>query len=214
MNAVDEFVVYDNIQYTKKGWISRNRILVNGSDAYISLTLKKDSDYLNVIDRSLADAWYFERNKMLNRITESYRKAPYFNEIYPLLEKCILFEESNLFKFIFNSLEQVKRHLEIKTKFIISSDLNIDHSLKSVDKVLAICKFRNSETYINPIGGLELYEKEVFKNEGINLQFLKTNNFEYPQLKNEFIPYLSIIDLMMFNSSERVKELMLDFTIV
>jgi hypothetical protein len=100
VNAVDEFVIYDNIEFTKKGWISRNRILVNGVDTYISLPLKKDSDYLHVKDRYLADTWDIERKKMLNRITESYRKAPYFKETYEVIEKCILYEDRNLFKFI------------------------------------------------------------------------------------------------------------------
>src|SRR5438445_505000 len=87
INAVDEFVVYDNIEFTKKGWINRNRILVNGKDAYITIPLKKDSDYLNVNERWLADVWTVERKKLLNRITESYRKAPYYESIYNLAEK-------------------------------------------------------------------------------------------------------------------------------
>ena len=68
MNAVDEFVVYDNIEFTKKGWINRNRILVNGKDAFITISLKKDSDYLDVRDRYLADSWSSDRVKMLNRM--------------------------------------------------------------------------------------------------------------------------------------------------
>jgi hypothetical protein len=78
INAVEEFVIYDNIEFTKKGWINRNRILVNGADSYISLPLKKDSDFLHVKDRFLADTWDQDRKKMLNRITESYRKAPFY----------------------------------------------------------------------------------------------------------------------------------------
>src|SRR5689334_1147970 len=87
MNAVDEFVVYDNIEYTKKGWINRNRILEDGTDSYITIPLKKDSDYLDVRDRRLAESWPTEKRKMLNRIIQSYRKAPYFNSVYPMIEK-------------------------------------------------------------------------------------------------------------------------------
>jgi len=96
MNAVDEFVVYDNIEFTKKGWINRNRILVNGQDSFITLPLKKDSDYLDVRDRYLADSWTSEKIKMLNRIKGSYRKAIQFDFVYPVIEKCILYDESNL----------------------------------------------------------------------------------------------------------------------
>ena len=69
IKSVDEFVIYDNIQYTKKGWINRNRILVNGTDYLISLPLKKDSDYLNVVDRQLAESWEKDRTKLLTLIT-------------------------------------------------------------------------------------------------------------------------------------------------
>src|SRR4030042_5533275 len=79
MNAVDEFVIYDNIEFSKKGWINRNRILVNGKDSYITIPLKKDSDYLDVRDRYLAETWSSEKIKMLKRIIGSYRKAPRFD---------------------------------------------------------------------------------------------------------------------------------------
>jgi len=211
MNAVDEFVVYDNIEFTKKGWINRNRILVNGQDSFITIPLKKDSDYLDVRDRYLANSWSAERVKMLNRIKESYRKAPQFETVYPLVEKCICFEDNNLFNFILNSLNQVKEYLEIRTSLIISSTIPIDHTLKADKKVVAICKARNADTYVNPIGGIQLYIKDEFKNEGIDLFFLKANDFEYKQLNNEFIPWLSIIDVMMFNSKEEIKEFLHSF---
>ena len=89
LNSVDEFVIYDNIQYTKKGWINRNRILVNGKDKLISLPLKKDSDYLNVIDRKLSDNWNVEKVKLLNLIKSSYKKSPQYSIIFPIIEKCI-----------------------------------------------------------------------------------------------------------------------------
>lgn len=213
MNAVDEFVIYDNIEYTKKGWINRNRILVNGKDSFISLPLKKDSDYLNIIDRYISETWSIEKKKMLNRIVESYRKAPNFNSVYPVIEKCILNDENNLFNFVLNSLNLIKEYLEIKTTFVISSSILIDHSLKSKEKVIAICKTRNSPIYLNPIGGLHLYNREDFKSEGINLYFLRTSEINYAQLNNNFIPYLSIIDVMMFNSKKEIEKMLKVFTL-
>lgn len=204
MNAVDEFVVYDNIEFTKKGWVNRNRILVNGNDAVISFPLKKDSDYLEIKQRFLADSWSSDKIKMLNKIKESYRKAPFFETAFPIIEKCILFKESNLFQFIFHSLNTLKSYLGVETQFIISSEIEIDHHLKSENKVLAICKARNADVYINPIGGVELYNKETFKQQSIELHFLKTGEIIYPQFQNDFIPFLSIIDVMMFNSTEKI----------
>jgi hypothetical protein len=206
MNAVDEFVAYDNIEFTKKGWINRNRILVNGKDSFITIPLKKDSDYLSIRDRYIAEIWSSEKKKIMNRIIESYRKSPHINLVYPVIEKCILFEELNLFKYIFYSLNIVKEYLEIQTPLFISSTITINHELKAEKKVMAICKARNADTYVNPIGGLQLYIKDDFKNESIDLQFLKTNDFTYRQFNNDFVPWLSIIDVMMFNSKEKIKE--------
>ncbi|MBE0682580.1 MAG: WbqC family protein [Anaerolineales bacterium] len=211
INAVDEFVVYDNIKYTKKGWINRNRILVNGKVSYISLPLKKDSDHLDVRDRYLADIWSLERDKMLNRIIDSYRKAPHFDSVYPIIKKSILFEEHNLFGFILNSLNLVREYLGIQTPFLVSSTIPVDHGLKAEKKVVAICKARKADMYLNPIGGVQLYSKADFRNENIDLCFLKTTDFIYKQSNNEFISLLSIIDVMMFNSKEEIMKYLTSF---
>lgn len=210
MNAVDEFIVYDNIEFTKKGWINRNRILVNGKDEYLSFPLKKGSDFLEVKDRELAETWPAERKRILNRIRESYRKAPCFSQALPVIEEAILFEESNLFGFIFHSLITTKNYLGIKTPLIVSSTIAIDHNIKSAAKVMALCKARNADGYINPIGGIGLYDREDFKANGIGLQFLQTDTVEYPQFGNAFIPHLSIIDVMMFNSKETIQSYLQD----
>lgn len=206
INAVDKFVVYDNIQFSKKGWINRNRILVNGKDEYFTLPLKKDSDYLNVDQRKLADAFPAEKIKILRKIRESYKKAPQFEPVFPLVESVINREEENLFEFIYQSLQAVCTYLDIKTEFIISSSIAIDHQLKAQDKVIAICKALQASGYINPVGGMELYSKETFSKHGIELNFIKSNAIVYEQFNNEFIPWLSIIDVMMFNSKEKIQE--------
>ena len=215
MNAVDEFIIYDNIQFTKKGWINRNRILLNDTDIYITLPLKKDSDYLDIRDRFLADTWVKDREKIINRVIEWYKGAPFFEAAFPIIKKAILFEETNLFKFIFNSLQLIKQYLAIQTSLIVSSAIQIDHALNAGKKVLEICKARNASTYINPIGGIELYDKADFKKEHIDLYFLKTGDINYPQLKNDFIPSLSIIDVMMFNSKQQINDyLNFSFTLI
>ncbi len=214
INAVDEFVVYDNIEFTKKGWINRNRILVNGSDSLFSLPIKKASDFLHIKDRFLADTWGVEKIKMLNRISESYRKAPYFSETYDLIERCLKFEDGNLFNFIFNSIQEVIQYLNIDTKLFISSSLNIEHNLKSDQKVMAICKVRGADKYLNPIGGLDLYDKEKFMKNNIELHFLNSNQNSYLQFNNEFIPSLSIIDVMMFNSKGQLKQHLNNYVLI
>ncbi len=209
INAVDKFVVYDNIEYTKKGWINRNRILVNGKDEFITIPLKKDSDFLPVNKRYLADFFPDERIKLLRKIKEMYRKAPCFTEIFPLMEEILIFENKNLFDFILHSLKIICRYLQIKTAFVTSSTIQIDHNLKSEQKVIAICKSLNANIYINPIGGMELYSKSNFEENKIQLQFLKSNPVTYLQYQYDFVPWLSIIDVLMFNSIEEIS-VMLD----
>lgn len=215
MNAVDEFIIYDNIQFSKQGWVNRNRILKDGRDTYITLPLKKDSDYLDINDRYLASNWLNERKKILNRIAALYKKAPFFNLCFPIIEQCLLFEETNLFRFIYNSLFVLREFFELQTLLIKSSDIKIDHSLRGEMKVIAICKARSAETYLNAIGGLELYDKKNFREVGITLQFLQSNNFIYNQFDKAFVPSLSIIDLMMFNPKERIIQFMNnEFTLI
>jgi hypothetical protein len=208
INAVDEFVIYDNIEFSKQGWINRNRILVNGKDSFVTLPLKSDSDYLDIRDRGLAENWPVERKQLLNRIREVYRKSPNFKEVYPVIEECLMIEEMNLFKFILNSLIMVKEYLEIETTFITSSEIPIDHSLKAERKVIALCQSRNATSYLNPIGGTQLYDKNTFKDSGLNLFFLKANDIIYKQFDNQFVPWLSIVDVLMFNSKEETRGLL------
>lgn len=214
MKSVDKMVIYDNIKYTKKGWINRNRILVTDKFDHITLPLKKDSDQLNIIDRYIADDFPKEKLKLLNKIKGAYSTAPFYSECSSLLDKILSFNNLNLFHFIFNSLILLREYLDIDVQFIISSSLEIDHTLKSSEKVKAICKYLNAEIYINPIGGIELYDKEEFKAEGIELKFLKTKDISYKQFDNEFIPNLSIIDVMMFNSKDKIREMLNEYELI
>ena len=214
INSVDEFVIYDNIQYTKKGWINRNRILVNGGDKIITLPIKKDSDYLDVSDRYLADSWEQDRKKLLNMIKQNYQKAPYFSDIYSIIQDCIMVSEINLFKFILNSLNKLNLYLDINTKITASSTLDIDHTLKSQSKVIAICKNLNASTYINAIGGQDLYNVQDFKNEGLDLKFVKSPPLNYKQYKNEFIPWLSVLDVVMFNKRQDIIDYTNKYTLI
>ena len=200
--AVDTFVIYDNIKYTKKGWINRNRMLQNGSDVTFCLPLKKGSDSLHVVQRELAVA--FDRNKLLNKFRDAYSRAPDFLQTFPLLERLVAFEDNNLFRYIRNALSETCSYLDIDTAIRVSSDIAIDHELKGQDKVLAICKALGADTYINAIGGTELYVRQDFEAHGIELNFIRSKHFEYLQFGAPFVPWLSIVDVMMFNAPEQI----------
>jgi hypothetical protein len=214
IKSVDEFVVYDNIQYTKKGWFNRNRILDGDHDRLFTLPLKKDSDYLDVRERFLSDDSAKEIKRTLQIIQQTYRKAPQFAAAYPVIESCFLYDDRNLFQYIYHSIKMVVEYLGIDTTITVSSTLAIDHGLKGQDKVLALCKATHADTYINAIGGMELYDKETFAAAGLSLQFIKANPIEYPQLGNTFVPWLSIIDALMFNNVQRTQQLLEEYTLL
>jgi WbqC-like protein family len=201
--AADTFVVYDNIKYTKKGWINRNRLLRNGEPVVFSLPLKSDSDSLDVRDRSLASD--FDRKKLLNAIASAYQRAPYFCETFRLISDVVLFEEQNLFRYLHNCLKRTCEHLGLGTEIVISSDVDIDHTLRGQEKVIALCEALGATTYLNPIGGVDLYSTEAFAAKGVVLKFLRSTPFEYTQFGGPFVPWLSIIDVMMFNPPDAVE---------
>lgn len=205
INAVDEFVVYDNIQFTKRGWIHRNRILQNEQPVYISLPLKKDSDYLDIDHRFLADNYEQQKSKILATIKGSYSKAPNFEKIYNLAQEILNFRNKNLFDFVFNSVKVICDYLKITTPLIKSSTIEIDHNLKSTYKVLEICKRLETDVYINPEGGKQLYNKEEFKNQNIELIFHNFKAKEYNQFQSYFLSHLSIIDTLMFCDISEVR---------
>lgn len=211
IKSVDKFIIYDNIQYNKKGWFNRNRILLNGKDKLFTIPIKKDSDYLNVNERFLANESLKERIKILSIIANAYRKAPYFEEAYPLFEKLFLYGSENLFEYINNSVRLICSSLGIETEILVSSNIDIDHRLKAQNKVIEICTFLRSNTYVNAPGGKALYEQELFLKKDIELKFLEPRNICYKQFGNDFVPRLSIIDVMMFNGIRNTKELLEEY---
>lgn len=205
MKCVDTFVIYDDVQYTKKGWINRNRFLVNNSSRIFTLPLKKDSDFLPIKNRFLSESFKQEKKKIINKFYSAYQKSPFFFEGMELLKEILLCEHLNLFDFILNSINLVKNSLNISTKIIISSNLNIPSDLHGQNKVIEICKCLNANKYINPIGGINLYNRESFKNEGIDIFFQKVTPYVYSQFNDNFVSNLSIIDTLMFEGSGKVK---------
>jgi hypothetical protein len=211
--ATDQFVIYDNVKYTKKGWINRNRFILNGKDSIFTIPLTKDSDFLDVRDRRISPE--YQREKLIRQLEAAYRRAPQFDKIFPEIVEIINHDSDNLFEYIHHSAERLCRLLGIEAKFIISSHVPIDHSLIGQDKVLAICRRLGADQYINTIGGVELYSRQQFHAFGIDLKFIKTKPIVYAQFNNDFIPNLSIIDVLMFNPLDKVKQwVRLDYDLI
>lgn len=202
--AVDLFVLHDRVKYVKKGWINRNRILQDGSDAVISLPISHDSDTLDIRDRRVAPD--FDRDRLLNRVREAYRKAPCFQQTMPLVESIVRHEDADLFQYLRHGVSCVCEHLGISTPIVPASTIAIDHSLRAQDKVIALAKAAGADTYVNAIRGMELYSAESFREAGLRLRFLRSRPFEYPQFGKPFVPWLSIVDVLMFNPVAAIRE--------
>lgn len=208
--AVDTYVIYDDVNYIKKGWINRNNILVNNDKQMFTISLNGASQNKLINEITIADDF----TKLRKTIHMAYHKAPYYNDVMALLDKIFSYQSSNLADFIANSIELVCQYLDIQTKIIMSSDIEKDNSLKGQDKILEICKLLNADTYYNAIGGQELYDKSVFAKENIKLCFLKSDIPEYSQYKNAFVPGLSILDVMMWNDVDEINTMLDKFDLV
>ena len=213
MNAVDKYIVYDDVNYIKGGWINRNRILINGKPAFFNLPVIGSSSY-KLIGEVSCNLNAVKRRKMLTTLELAYKKAPQFNAVMPLIEKIILYESEKIVPFLLNSFSIIGQYLDIDTEIILSSTLPKDNSLKGKDKVLAICEYFGATEYFNAIGGVDMYSAEDFKARGINLKFLKSNPIKYKQFKNEFQSDLSIIDILMFCDIKSVKAFLLNYELI
>ena len=212
IDAVDCFVVYDDVNYIKRGWINRNRILANGSEMNFHISVQKASQNRK-INQLHIDPDLRLRKKTLKTIELAYKRAPYFKNIYPIIEEILFYREENLADYLTFSLIKTAEYLGIRTHIVRSSEIPKENAKKGQDKILEICKILGADTYYNAIGGKKLYSADVFKENGIQLYFLKTGDILYHQFTNEFIPNLSILDVMMFNSTESISKQLKKYTL-
>lgn len=210
MAAVDKYVVYDDVNYIKGGWVSRNNILLNGQKYMFTIILKGASPNKLFNEVEIGDDF----RKFRKTLESAYKKAPYYMEIMALLEQIFAYEQKDLGHWMLHQFQCVLDYLDIDTELILSSTIEKNNELRAKEKVKHICYLLGADTYYNAIGGQELYDKDDFKADGLDLYFVKTDLIPYSQGKNEFVPGLSMIDVLMFNSKEQVRNLLKDYTLV
>lgn len=205
INAADVFVFYDDVNFIKGGWINRNRMLMAGSDKLFTVPLK-DASSFKLIKEIEINTEVPAYSKMLTTIVQSYKKSPFFSEVFPIMESVFRSPSSTIGDLAILSIEAVNEYLGITTVLKRSSvDFADTKGLERAERLIAICKQTGAEKYINAVGGQELYTKEYFASNGIELKFIKSESLDYKQFDNEFVPWLSIIDVLMFNSVEEIK---------
>lgn len=196
IQAVDRFVIYDDVNYIKGGWINRNRLLINGEPSYITVPLHQSSPYKRICDTALHHSAVW-RYKMIKSVENTYRKALYFEEVFPIVDKLILYETEKLSNYLAYQLQTLSAFMGIDTEFVMTSRCYENNELSGQERVLDICKREGADIYINAQSGQTLYDTETFRSFGINLRFLIMRPLPYKQRAAEFVPYLSIIDALM-----------------
>jgi len=205
--AVDRFVVYDDVTFIKGGWINRNRMLINGGASFFTVPLAHKSSAVSIRDTGISDAPEHRRwaDKMLKSFDNAYRRAPEFAATFPLLERVLTRATTRIADLAVDSIRAVAGRLDIRTPIVETSSGYGNAHLQGEDRVIAICKAESADGYINAAGGRELYSRERFRSEGIDLRFIESRSIEYPQYGGAFVPWLSIVDVLMFNPIERVR---------
>jgi hypothetical protein len=234
IHAVDTYILFDNLNFIKKKWVHRNRILINGQPNYLMVNIAQKSSYKKIREITLIDDTFW-RKKNLKKIFLSYKSASYFDEIYPLIESMMLYDSQSLAEFNANLIQQICSALEINTRIIPNStpydfieeklanpssldvykqqyQLN-DYSLKVV-RILELCMFEKASTFVNAIGGQTLYKIDEFKKNGIDLLFVNTHDYAYQQHSTIFHPHLSIIDVLFHCGIEGTKKMIPNYSLI
>jgi hypothetical protein len=212
----DLFILFDDIQYIRHGWINRNRILkpVNNWQ-YIIAPLQKHEQKSPIKDIQvvMGDAW---KTKILRQLEHYKNIAPFYKKTMILVEECLNYEENSITYLNAFYLTQICNYINLPLNLKISSDENFNYNNvnNAGEWALRICEQLNGSTYLNPISGKELFDPQKFFQSKIQLNFLKSGDISYGQSRNKYIePNLSIIDVLMFNSPEQIQFLLNQYKI-
>ena len=205
--AVDKFILLDNVHYINKGWINRNRLLLNNKITPFVIPLKKASQnkLIKDLEISYETSWQI---KLLKTIQAAYAKAPYFNVVFPMIRQVLTANETHIAGLAHISLVRVLEYLNIHTEIIASSRDYANEHLRAQNKILDICRQEQADDYVNLVGGAALYEKALFNQHGVRLIFLEPVLSAYQQHSADYIPGLSILDVLMHNSAEQISQML------
>lgn len=217
----DVFMLFDPVQFIRHGWIERNRILKqNEGWLYIQVPLIKNNSRDTLIKDCLIDNTQNWKDKILAQIQPYKKKAPYYFKIHQLLNQIFSQEYHDIVNLNKASLEAICDYLGFKKELPVFSELNlvIDSPNKPDEWALNICKtFKdkyNQIHYINPIGGLDFFDRDKYAAHNIDISFQKMQLIPYNQYRPVFEPGLSILDVLMFNSVDEINDMLDQFTLI
>ena len=207
LSQVDRFVFYDDVNFIKNGWINRNRLGLNGTPKYFTVPLNNASSFQKICDVAITStgAW---RRKLGESIRHAYSRAPHFAEVSTLVQRVFDTDTCHIGQLAKSSVRQVADYLDLSTEFVDSSAIYGNAGLHGAERVLDICQLEQASDYYNVPGGRALYESAAFTKHGVRLHFVEPLPFKYAQNGSEFLPSLSIIDVLMYNEPSRARGLL------
>ena len=199
--SCDIYIAFDSAQFTRKTFDHRNKIKTANGVIYLSVPVQKAPQNTRTCDIKISYEQGNPLEKHWKTIKLAYKKAPYFEKYRSLFEefyskKYILLRDLNV-----DMIKLICSILGIKTKIIFSSSLS-DKNTKKTERVINLCKQAQITHLYDAQGAEKILDKSLFKKEGILIDFQDFKHPKYPQLWGEFVPYLSVIDLI-FNQGDK-----------
>lgn len=211
IKSVDKFIFYDDVNYIKGGWINRNRLIVNNSVNYITINLQNASKNKLINEINILD----NRIKLFKTVQQAYKKAPYYLDAISIFEDIVRYKTESISILNIYSTIKVCEYLNLDINYEVSSLIYPEsRGLEKSERLKRICLNNSAHTYINVMSGQHLYSKEDFRNNGIELLFIQSQINEYKQFNNVFIPGLSILDVMMFNSKNSINNFLNNYKLI
>lgn len=202
--TVDKFIILDDVNYINRGWINRNRILSNKAPTWLTIPLVGASQNKLIFDLEILkdDGWSSKIEKL---VSHSYANSPQFDSIFYFFQHLLSDAQGNLSNFLLKSISTICNQLHIKTEIVSASRNFPKDELRGQDRIIDICKRVGAYQYYNPIGGRNLYSKDKFAEQNIDLIFVESVAIEYEQNANSFVPWLSILDILMCSNIEHIR---------
>ncbi|MFH1676197.1 MAG: WbqC family protein [bacterium] len=193
--SVDRFVLYDDVQYDRRGWRNRNRLKSPTGPAWLTVPVIQKGKYLQKINEVEIDNDRPWKKKHLGAINSYYKKAPYFNELYPQFEKILSEDRKFLSDLALEIINWLNGIIGIDTPITLSSSLDVKG--EGTDRLLDICLKLGASEYYSGAAARHYMELEKFRDAGIGVFFQEYEHPVYPQLHGEFVSHLSVLDLAM-----------------
>jgi hypothetical protein len=211
--AVDRFILFDDVQYIQRGWINRNRILkpVEGHQ-YIQMPIAKHGSAALIKDVEAVPGHKW-KTRILRQVEHYHTSAPFYPAVRALLTDCFAFDGLNVARLNGHCLRLVCSYIGIEPDIELSSRMGLDYmGIAGPDEWgLTVSEQLGACEYVNPVGGVAFFDAAKYAEHGVKLTFLTPSLPPYDQRRDAFEPSMSIVDVLMFNSPDRVRAMLDDY---